>query len=85
MDTITTHDMVLTRTFDAPVEAVWRAWTEPELVKRWWGPTGFPHPWPRWTSARARRRWSACERRQSLAARISRETDEFSVRSSLSM
>jgi uncharacterized protein YndB with AHSA1/START domain len=39
-----THDMVTTRTFDAPVEAVWRAWTEPELVKRWWGPTGFTAP-----------------------------------------
>ena len=44
MQTATTHDMVLTRTFDAPVEAVWRAWTEPDLVKRWWGPTGFTAP-----------------------------------------
>jgi uncharacterized protein YndB with AHSA1/START domain len=39
-----THDMVLTRVFDAPVAAVWRAWTEPEMVKRWWGPTGFTAP-----------------------------------------
>jgi uncharacterized protein YndB with AHSA1/START domain len=44
MQTATTHDMVTTRTFDAPIEAVWRAWTEPELVKRWWGPTGFTAP-----------------------------------------
>ena len=44
MTTATTHDMALTRTFDAPVEDVWRAWTEPELVKRWWGPTGFTAP-----------------------------------------
>ena len=44
MATPNTHDMVLTRTFDAPVEDVWRAWTEPELVKRWWGPTGFTAP-----------------------------------------
>jgi uncharacterized protein YndB with AHSA1/START domain len=44
MATLETHDMVLTRTFDAPVEDVWQAWTEPELVKRWWGPTGFTAP-----------------------------------------
>ena len=44
MATPKTYDMVLTRTFDAPVEDVWRAWTEPELVKRWWGPTGFTTP-----------------------------------------
>jgi uncharacterized protein YndB with AHSA1/START domain len=44
MTTATTHDMAMTRTFDAPVEDVWRAWTEPELVKRWWGPTGFTAP-----------------------------------------
>jgi uncharacterized protein YndB with AHSA1/START domain len=39
-----THDMVLTRIFDAPVEAVWKAWIEPDLIKRWWGPTGFTAP-----------------------------------------
>ena len=44
MTSETTHDMVLTRTFDAPVEAVWRAWTESDLVKRWWGPQGFTAP-----------------------------------------
>jgi uncharacterized protein YndB with AHSA1/START domain len=36
--------MALTRVFDAPVEAVWRAWTEPDLVKRWWGPESFTAP-----------------------------------------
>lgn len=40
----TTRDVVLTRTFDAPVEQVWKAWTQPELVQRWWGPTGFTAP-----------------------------------------
>jgi uncharacterized protein YndB with AHSA1/START domain/predicted enzyme related to lactoylglutathione lyase len=39
-----THDVVVTRVLDAPVEEVWRAWTEPEQVKRWWGPTGFTSP-----------------------------------------
>ena len=37
-------DMTLTRELDAPVERVWRAWTEPEQVKRWWGPEGFTAP-----------------------------------------
>ena len=31
-------DVVVSRTFKAPVEQVWKAWTDPELVKRWWEP-----------------------------------------------
>ena len=37
-------ELVITRVFDAPRELVWRAWTEPELVKRWWGPKYFTSP-----------------------------------------
>ncbi|MGE0565362.1 MAG: SRPBCC domain-containing protein [Pseudolabrys sp.] len=29
---------VLERTFDAPREMVWRTWTEPKLLARWYGP-----------------------------------------------
>src|SRR5262245_29660126 len=29
---------VLERTFSAPRELVWKAWTNPELVARWYGP-----------------------------------------------
>ncbi|QMU58619.1 MAG: SRPBCC domain-containing protein [Boseongicola sp.] len=29
---------VLERTFDAPRALVWRAWTDPELLARWYGP-----------------------------------------------
>jgi len=38
------RDLVVTRVFDAPVEAVWKAWTEPKQVMLWWGPTGFTSP-----------------------------------------
>jgi uncharacterized protein YndB with AHSA1/START domain len=31
----------ITRVFDAPRERVWQAWTEPEHLKKWWGPKGF--------------------------------------------
>ncbi len=29
------------RAFDAPRELVWKAFTEPERMKQWWGPKGF--------------------------------------------
>ncbi|MGZ6679602.1 MAG: SRPBCC family protein [Solirubrobacteraceae bacterium] len=32
----TDETILITREFDAPRHLVWRAWTEPELVKRWW-------------------------------------------------
>jgi uncharacterized protein YndB with AHSA1/START domain len=45
MTTDTGHlDMTLTRELDAPVDRVWKAWTEAEQVKRWWGPAGFTAP-----------------------------------------
>lgn len=34
----------VTRTFSAPVDLVWKVWTDPELVKRWWGPKHFTSP-----------------------------------------
>ena len=43
-DNTTTHNMVATRVFDAPVEQIWKAWSESEQVMRWWGPTGFTCP-----------------------------------------
>ena len=33
-------DLVYERTFDAPRELVWKAFTDPEIVPRWWGPHG---------------------------------------------
>lgn len=37
-------DISITQIFNAPVEAVWKAWAEPEMVKKWWGPKGFTAP-----------------------------------------
>lgn len=37
-------ELTITRIFDAPRELVWKAWTEPERVKSWWGPKGFTSP-----------------------------------------
>ncbi len=33
--------ITLTRVYDAPLQAVWEAWTNPEEVAQWWGPRGF--------------------------------------------
>lgn len=40
----TRQELVIERTFDAPRELVWKAWTEPERMMRWWGPKGFTCP-----------------------------------------
>lgn len=39
-----TRDVVITRIFDAPRELVWKAWTEPERIREWWGPKGWTSP-----------------------------------------
>ena len=31
-------EFILNRMFDAPRELVWRAWTDPDLLPRWYGP-----------------------------------------------
>jgi uncharacterized protein YndB with AHSA1/START domain len=35
------NELRISRVYDAPVQAVWDAWTEPDQVARWWGPRGF--------------------------------------------
>jgi len=29
------------RQFNAPIEKVWKAWTDPDVLEKWWG----PNPW----------------------------------------
>jgi uncharacterized protein YndB with AHSA1/START domain len=38
------RELMITRTFDAPRALVWKAWTDPALVMRWWGPAGYTAP-----------------------------------------
>jgi uncharacterized protein YndB with AHSA1/START domain len=34
-------ELVISRVFDAPRSLVFKAWTKPEHLARWWGPKGF--------------------------------------------
>ena len=43
-DNMNREDIVVTRILDAPLEMVWKAWTDPEHVKRWWGPKHYTSP-----------------------------------------
>lgn len=37
-------ELSIARLIDAPRGRVFRAWTDPELLKRWWGPHGMSTP-----------------------------------------
>lgn len=34
----------VSRKFNAPVERIWKAWTDAELIKQWWGPETYTCP-----------------------------------------
>lgn len=38
---VAARQMRIGRTFRAPVAAVWRAWTDPAVLPRWFGPEGI--------------------------------------------
>lgn len=42
------REVIITREFDAPREKVWRAWTDPELVKQWMGPGKYETTIEKW-------------------------------------
>ncbi len=35
---IADRELTITRTLNAPIELVWKVWTDPEHIKNWWGP-----------------------------------------------
>jgi len=37
-------EITITRVYAASREAVWRAWTEPDQIARWWGKRGWRTP-----------------------------------------
>ncbi|HSA96962.1 MAG TPA: SRPBCC domain-containing protein [Acidobacteriota bacterium] len=39
--------LVVEKEFEASRERVWRAWTEPDQIRRWWGPKDFTAPFAR--------------------------------------
>ncbi len=43
-DSVKKEELVITRIIDAPLEMVWKAWTIPEHVMRWWGPKDYTSP-----------------------------------------
>ena len=41
MDELNKRTLTLERTFNAPIQLVWKAWTQPEHISQWWGPKGM--------------------------------------------
>jgi uncharacterized protein YndB with AHSA1/START domain len=41
MNDSTESEFVITRVFNAPMDLIWKAHTEPERLKQWWGPKEF--------------------------------------------
>ncbi len=37
-------EVVFERTLNASLEAVWQAWTDPKMLKEWWGPNNVSIP-----------------------------------------
>ena len=38
------HELVLTRLMDAPADKLFRCWTDPDLLKRWFAPKPYTTP-----------------------------------------
>lgn len=34
-------ELTITRVLNAPIQLVWKVWTDPDHIKNWWGPNGF--------------------------------------------
>ncbi len=44
MEQVEVKQIEVSRTFEAPLELLWKAWTEPERFMQWYGPKGFTAP-----------------------------------------
>jgi uncharacterized protein YndB with AHSA1/START domain len=44
MDHLGENQIVVSRSFDAPLALLWKAWTEPEHFMKWYGPKDFTTP-----------------------------------------
>ena len=55
------RELVIKRTFDAPRELVWQAWTDPEMLKQWSAPHGVAIPVSE-GELRPGGKWRACMR-----------------------
>jgi uncharacterized protein YndB with AHSA1/START domain len=42
------RQFTITREYEAPRELVFKAWTDPEHLVKWWGPKGFTNPVCEW-------------------------------------
>lgn len=40
MNTTMNRELRMTRTVKAPIDLVWKVWTDPEHIAQWWGPDG---------------------------------------------
>jgi uncharacterized protein YndB with AHSA1/START domain len=50
LEDLLSKSVVITRTFDAPRELVFEAWTDPAHVAQWWGPRQFTNPVCDWNA-----------------------------------
>jgi len=41
---IETKSLEISKTYNATVESVWNAWTNPDEISKWWLPEGFTEP-----------------------------------------
>jgi uncharacterized protein YndB with AHSA1/START domain len=44
----TGREFTIKREYDAPRELVFKAWTDPKHLSKWWGPEGFTNPVCEW-------------------------------------
>jgi uncharacterized protein YndB with AHSA1/START domain len=41
MNNLSARTLTIEKSFDAPVQLVWEAWTKPANIAKWWGPKGM--------------------------------------------